>query len=162
MNVIDENNKVAQATQGATAAVFSTYFLEAYAAMIPWIIAAIPLIVLDLNLGRKKARARGIEVTFNKSVRMTVDKSFSYLCWSMLSVSTAKSFDCEWIKYAIMGIVYGLEVLSCIKSWLITKGYDLDEIEMIRIILKALWKRTTGADDDFKNMIKKQGHENNQ
>ena len=160
MNVIEENNKVAQATQGATAAVFSTYFLEAYAAMIPWLIAAIPLIVLDLRLGRKKARIRGIEVTFNKSARMTIDKSFSYLCWSMLSVSTAMSFGAEWIKFAIMGIVYGLEVISCIKSWLITKGYDLDETEMARIILKTFWKKTTGTDDDFKNMIKKQDNEN--
>ena len=155
MNPLEENNRVAMATQGATAAVFSTYFYDAYAAMLPWFIAAVPLIILDLNLGRKKARAKGQDVTFNKSVRMTIDKSFSYICWIMLSATLSMAFSANWIKYAIMGIVYGLEVVSCVKSWLYYKGYDMDEEEFIKIIVKKItgidFNPVINQDDDNKS-----------
>lgn len=66
MNVIEENNRMNMVTQGTTTAIMTGYFYSAYVAMLPWFAAAIPLILLDLKLGRAKARHRGEEVTVNK------------------------------------------------------------------------------------------------
>lgn len=162
MNIIDENNKSNMITQGTTTAVFSTYFHTAYIAMIPWFVAAIPLIIIDLKYGREKARRRyektknpDDKVTLNKSVRMTIDKSFSYICWIMLSTTLSMAFDCNYIKYGIMGIIYGLEVISIIRSYLQLKGYEVNEIAMLRLLIKLIWNKITGTQEDFKDIITK-------
>lgn len=154
MNVIEENNRINMLTQGTTTAVMTGYFYSAYVAMLPWFAAAIPLILLDLNLGRAKARQRGEEVTLNKSIRMTLDKSFSYICWIMLSTTLSMAFDTMAIKICIMAIVYGLEVVSTVKAWLIVKfKLDVDEKEMLRVICKWIWHKFTGGEEDFKSII---------
>lgn len=149
MNVIDEGNRMNMVTQGTTTVIMGSYFYSAYVAMLPWFIAAVPLILIDLRLGRKKARMKGEKVTLNKSVRMTIDKTFSYICWIMLSTTLAMAFDVEAIKYFIMGVIYGLEVISSLNSWFITKNINVDEIEMFRILLKFLWKRLTGEEEEL-------------
>lgn len=149
MNVIDEGSKMNMVTQGTTTVIMGSYFYSAYVAMLPWFIAAVPLILIDLRLGRKKARMKGEKVTLNKSVRMTIDKTFSYICWIMLSTTLAMAFDAESIKFVIMGVIYGLEVISALNSWFLTKGINVNEIEMFRILAKYLWKKLTGEEEEL-------------
>ena len=78
MNIIEEGNKVNMLTQGATAAVYSTYFYSAYMAMLPWFAVAVPLILIDLTLGVKRARIRGEDVTLNKAVQLACAKEYIY------------------------------------------------------------------------------------
>ena len=154
MNVIDEGNRMNMVTQGTTTVIMGSYFYSAYVAMLPWFIAAVPLILIDLRLGRKKARMKGEKVTINKSVRMTIDKTFSYICWIMLSTTLAMAFDEVSIKFVIMGVIYGLEVISALNSWFITKGINVNEIEMFRILFKFLWKRLTGEDEELHGVFR--------
>lgn len=153
MNVIDENNKTNLVTQGATTTVLSAYFHTAYVSMVPWFLAAIPLIILDLNYGRKRAKMRKETVTINKSVRMTLDKTLSYICWIMLSTTLSMAFGYDWIKFVIMAIIYGLEVLSVIRAYLFCKGIIVKDAVLIRTFLKYIWYRLTGQKEDFKDLI---------
>lgn len=58
MNIIDENNKSNMITLRNNYS--SIFYLLSYGhiAMIPWLVAAIPLIIIDLKYGREKARRR--------------------------------------------------------------------------------------------------------
>ena len=168
MNVVEENNKANMVTQGTTTAVFGAYFHTAYLSMLPWLFAAIPLILIDLNLGRKKAKLRYAKthknedkVTINKSVRMTIDKTFSYICWIMLSTSLAIAFSCDVVKYVIMAIIYGLEVWSILRSYLLTKGFEVSDVDLFRLLCKLVWNKLTGMQEDFKTIIKEKENDKN-
>ena len=58
------------------------------------------------------------------------------------------AFSANWIKYTIMGIVYGLEVISCVKAYLYKKGYEVDDAQLFKIIISKI----TGL--DLKSIIK--------
>lgn len=154
MNIVDENNKENMVTQGTTTAVMSSYFHSAYIAMLPWFFVAIPLIILDLRLGRKKARKIGEDVTINKSIRMTIDKTFSYICWIMLSATLSLAFETASIKFIIMGVIYLLEVWSSFGKWLFcTYDIKVNDAEMLRIAARWLWNKITGMDADFRKVF---------
>lgn len=155
LTIIEENNNVNMAVQGTSVAVMSNYFYHAYVDMLPWLLPAVPLILLDLKLGRAKAAKKGESVTFNKSVKMTIDKSFSYICWCMLSVTLSIAFDAPFIKYAIMAIVYGLEVTSCISNWILIKyNIEMSIVDFLPILFRFVWGRLTGLTDDFDKVFK--------
>lgn len=150
MNPINDNNNANLAVQGTTAAFVSGYMYDQYIAMFPWFVAAIPLILLDLRLGRQRARKNGESVTIRKSVKMTIDKSFSYICWIMLATTLSSVFDTDSIKYSIMGIIYGLEVGSCLSAWLFIKyDIELDLLEFLRLLFRFAWGKYTGMEEDF-------------
>lgn len=163
MNVVAESNNNANlAVQTTTTAVMTNYFYSYYVAMLPWFAAAVPLILIDLILGRKKARARGEKVTIGKSIKMTIDKSLSYICWIMLSTTLSVAFSLDFIKYFIMAAIYGLEVLSALNSWFESRGFDFNEGEMLRIVFKAIWNKILGIEEDFKTVVKSKEENNNE
>ena len=65
------------------------------------------------------------------------------------------AFDCNYIKYEIMGIIYGLEVISIIRSYLLLKGFVVNEAAILRLFLKVIWNKITWTQEDFKTIIKK-------
>lgn len=162
MNVLEENNKANMATQGTTTAFFTAYLHTAYVAMLPWLLVAVPLILLDLKYGRKKAQLKyertlsdKDKVTLNKSIRMTIDKVFSYICWIMLSITLSIAFEQNLIKYVLMGVIYGLEVWSLFRSYVFIKfGVELSDKSMLRLLLRMIWSKLTGMNDDFNDIIK--------
>lgn len=155
MNIIEENNKSNMVTQGTTTAVLSTYFHSAFIAMLPWLFAAVPLVITDLRLGRKKAKKNGEDVTINKTVRMTMDKCVSYVCWVWISTSMSITFGNPSIKFWIMGLVYFLEVWSSLGKWLYIRfDIKVNDTEMLRILAKAAWNKITGIESDFAKVFK--------
>lgn len=155
MNIVQENNNANLAIQGTTATIMSSYAYNYYIEMLPWMAAAIPLILIDLKLGRAKAKSKGEKVTIGKSLKMTMDKVFSYLCWMLLSVTLSVAFDAPFVKYVIMACIYGLEVMSSMNSWFISKGLNISEAEMFRLVFKGIYHKVTGIEEDFNNVINK-------
>lgn len=154
MNPINDNNNANLAVQGTTAAFVSGYMYDQYIAMFPWFMAAIPLILLDLRFGRERARKNGESVTIRKSVKMTIDKSFSYICWIMLSTTLSSVFETDAIKFSIMGLIYFLEVGSCFSAWLFIKyEIEVDNLEFLRLICKYICEKYTGMEHDFGRVL---------
>ena len=57
-----------------------------------------------------------------------------------------------------MSIIYGLEVLSLLNKYTESKGVDIDEVGMLKLLFKFIWSRITGNfDENFDDVVKKQG-----
>lgn len=157
-------------SQGAAATVVSTineHLGTILMDMLPFCYVAIPLIILDLYYGRKKAQYQydnnitNVPCTIQKSIKMTVQKIFNYISWVFLSISLSYAFGMPSLVTFIMTTIYGLEVLSLLDKYAEGKGVDIDEVGMIKIIFKFLWQRITGNNsENFDDVIKKQGEIN--
>lgn len=131
--------------------------------MLPFCYVAIPLIILDLYYGRKKAQYQfennisNIPCTLQKSIKMTIQKVFNYISWIFLSTSLSLAFNMSSLVIIIMAIIYGLEVMSLLNKYGESKGVDIDEVGMIKLIFKFIWSRITGNfDENFDEVVKKQ------
>lgn len=152
-------------SQGAAITVVSTMYGHLGAMlidMLPFCYVAIPLIILDLHYGRKKAKYQyennlsNEPCTWQKSVKMTLQKIFNYISWIFLSVSISMAFSAPSLIYWIMGIIYGLEVFSLLNKYTQSKGVNIDEVGMVKLLFRFLWSRLTGNfDEDFSDVVKK-------
>jgi len=119
-----------------TMAVSIAWFTDACARMFPWLIACIPLILLDLRYGVKAARYRHELVRFSKGLRATVGKVFEYLCWISVSVLLAHTFGEEWIEPLVLALVILNEFSSIIGNYFETKGYKWNQTAVWKAIAK--------------------------
>lgn len=153
------------ASQGAAITVASTMSGQMggiLLQMLPFCYVAIPLIILDLYYGRKKAQYRfenklsETPCTIQKSIKMTIQKIFNYISWIFLSTSLSLAFGIPSLVFLIMAFIYGLEVLSLLNKYGESKGIDIDEVGMIKLVIKFVWARITGNfDENFDEVIKK-------
>ena len=132
--------------------------------MLPFCYVAIPLITLDLYYGRKKAKYKyenklsDEPCTIQKSVKMTIQKVFNYVSWILLSTSMSMAFGVPSLVYIIMSFIYGLEVLSLINKYGESKGIDIDEVGMLKLVCKFIWSRITGNfDETFNDVVRRHG-----
>lgn len=152
-------------SQGAAITVVSTmsgHMGNILLQMLPFCYVAIPLIILDLYYGRKKAQYKyenklsNIPCTIQKSIKMTIQKVFNYISWIFLSVTLSVAFGLPSLVFVIMAIIYGLEVLSLLNKYCESKGIDIDEVGMVKLLFKFVWSRITGNfDGTFDDVIKK-------
>lgn len=158
---ISESNTANAVIQGGTASFLSIYLNQAYMEMLPWVIAAIPLIIGDLFFGIKKTMHKGEKVYIMKAISMTIDKTFSYVCWILISTTLSIAFQADVVKFTIMGFVYLREVISCFRNYLNTKGYDVNEAEMFKLLWKMFIRKGEEFDDGVeKCIIKKEETKN--
>lgn len=160
---MDTTSLVSQGAAVTVVPVVSEYLYNILFQMLPFCYVAIPLIILDLYYGRKRAKFQydnGItstRVTLQKSIKMTVQKIFNYISWIFLSVSLGSAFGMPSLVISIMAIIYGLEVMSLLNKYGESKGIDIDEVGMLKLLFKFLWSRITGNfDETFDDVVKKQ------
>ena len=151
---MDEATKSSLITQGVTAGFFSQYIHETYIAVLPWLIPAIPLILLVCKYGRLNAKAKREEVTWCKTIKMAVNKIFNYICWIMIACTLSIAFDCSAIAYAIMAVVYGLELMKCILRYVQSHGYKVSERQALVVFLKIILQKFTSMEVDTDQIIK--------
>lgn len=151
---MDEATKSSLITQGVTAGFFSQYIHETYIAVLPWLIPAIPLILLVCKYGRMNAKAKREEVTWCKTIKMAVNKIFNYICWIMIACTLSIAFNCPAIAYAIMAVVYGLELMKCILRYVQSHGYKVSERQALVVFLKIILQKFTSTDVDTDQIIK--------
>ncbi|WP_294477090.1 hypothetical protein [uncultured Bacteroides sp.] len=166
---IEDSNIGNVLIQGGTTAFFSVYMTQAYLDMLPWIVAAVPLIVGDLYFGIKKVRCKYVsskghseKPSFTKAIGMTIDKAFSYVCWILIATTLGLAFETSAIKYVIMGVVYLKELISCFRNYFNSKGYDVNEAEMFKLMWRlAIRKGEETTEELNKLIIKKEEKDEN-
>lgn len=163
--VLDTTSIVYQGAAITAVSAFHTQMESIFLQMLPFCYVAIPLIILDLYYGRKKAiyqyenNISSIPYKIQKSIKMTVQKIFNYISWIFLSTSLSLAFNTETIVIVIMSIIYGLEVLSLLNKYGESKGIDIDEVGMLKVLFKFIWSRITGNfDETFDDVVKKQNN----
>lgn len=160
-NTLDSTSLVSQGAAATVATTMSEHLGGILIEMLPFCYVAIPLIILDLYYGRKKAKYQyennitSIPCTIQKSIKMTIQKVFNYISWIFLSTSLSAAFGIPSLVFIIMAIIYGLEVLSLLNKYGESKGVDIDEVGMLKLLCKFIWSRITGNfDENFDDVIK--------
>lgn len=127
---------------GFTATVL-TPMIDGWAKLIPYIIFAIVLILADLRYGLKAARKRGEEIRHSRAWRRSLNKLVDYICWLSISwffgLTFGKDFGVPIISYAVLAIIYFIELQSILDNYLEYKG--LDKKISIWKLFKSLFKK---------------------
>lgn len=120
--------------QGGTSVVMTAFLAEVIADMLPFLIVAVIVILVDLIFGIRAARHRKEEVRYSRAFRRTVSKTFEYVCWVTLSSSLAVAFHFPALEWIILGAVILNEVVSIASNWCEMHGIRIKGLNLPKII----------------------------
>lgn len=119
--MIQERNII----NGATAAMVAP-LLDFFDNLLPFLLLAIVLIVVDSRFGIAAARKRGETIRTSRKWRRAINKLVDYICWVTLAGIFGQTFG-ETLGIPILSallllIVYGIEISSCFNNYFEAKG----------------------------------------
>lgn len=119
--MIQERNII----NGATAAMVAP-LLDFYNNLLPFLLLAIVLIVVDSRFGIAAARKHGETIRTSRKWRRAINKLVDYICWVTLAGMFGQTFG-EILGIPILSallllIVYGIEISSCFNNYFEAKG----------------------------------------
>jgi hypothetical protein len=120
--------------QGGTSVVMTAFLYEVIADMLPFLIVAVIVILVDLIFGIRAAQHRKEEVRYSRAFRRTVSKMFEYVCWVTLSSSLAVAFKFPTLEWIILGAVILNEVVSIASNWCEVHGIRIKGLNLPKII----------------------------
>lgn len=110
---------------GATTAMVAP-LLDFYNNLIPFILLAIVLIIVDSRFGIAAARKRGETIRTSRKWRRAINKLVDYVCWVTLAGLFGQTFGSilgiPILSGLFLLIVYGIEVTSCFNNYFEYKG----------------------------------------
>nr|DAP77330.1 MAG TPA: holin [Caudoviricetes sp.] len=110
---------------GTTAAMVAP-LLEFYNRLIPFLLLAIVLIIVDIRFGVAAARKRGEPIRTSRKWRRAINKLVDYICWVTLAGMFGEAFGeilgIPILSVLILLIVYGIEISSCFNNYFEAKG----------------------------------------
>lgn len=134
MNINDTATTQTVIVQGGTTTLLAAYFYQAIYVMIPYLIAAIIIIGVDLYFGILAARYHREQVRFSRAIRRTFNKVCEYFCWVMLSATLSISFNAVWLQYVILSVVMGNELTSVFSNYCEAHGKRIKGFNIFKII----------------------------
>lgn len=100
--------------------------LDFYNNLIPFILLAIVLIIVDSRFGIAAARKRGETIRPSRKWRRAINKLVDYVCWVTLAGLFGHTFGTilgiPVLSGLLLLIVYGIEVTSCFNNYFEYKG----------------------------------------
>lgn len=109
-------------------AAFFAIIAEFYAHLAPWLLLGVVLCLCDLRFGIKAARKRGEEIRTSRMWRRTINKMIDYLCWVTIAEVCSRTFaptlGVPVVSVAVLFVVYGIELSSCINNYFEYKGVN--------------------------------------
>ena len=80
-----------------------------------------------------------------------------------MSTTLSFAFGIPSLVIIIMAIIYGLEVMSLLNKYSESKGIDIDEVGMLKLLFKFVWSRLTGNfDENFNDVIRQHSEKQKQ
>lgn len=125
------------------------FFEQSLSRMLPYLVIAATVILIDLVFGIKASRRKGDRIRISRAVRRTIGKAVEYFCWVVLASSLAVATGYTAIETGLMLVVIGVELVSIVQNWYYWKfgrGPRV-KVDAARVI-EALVKAKTGADID--------------
>ena len=110
---------------GATAA-FISPLVDFYKSLVPFLLLAIVLIVVDSRFGIRAAEKRGETIRHSRVWRRAINKLVDYICWITLSGMIGQTFGLQFhiplLSIIMLCIVYGIELTSIFNNYFEYKG----------------------------------------
>lgn len=110
---------------GTTTAVVAP-LVDFYNSLIPFLLLAVVLIVVDSRFGVAAARKRGEPIRTSRKWRRAINKLVDYICWvtlaGMFGEAFGKILGIPILSALILLIVYGIEISSCFNNYFEAKG----------------------------------------
>lgn len=119
--ILQERNII----NGATAAMVAP-LLDFYQKLVPFLLLAIVLIIVDSRFGIAAAKKRGETIRTSRKWRRAINKLVDYVCWVTLAGLFGTTYG-EILGIPILSalfllIVYGVEISSCFNNYFEYKG----------------------------------------
>ena len=112
---------------GATAAVISP-LVDFYSKLLPFLMLAIALIIIDSRFGILASRKRGEIIRASRAVRRAINKLVDYICWvtlaGMIGQTFGAAFHIPLLAVIVMCIVYSIELTSIFNNYFFYKGIN--------------------------------------
>lgn len=97
-----------------------------YGHLAPWLLLGAVLVFVDLRFGLLAAKARKEDIRPSRAWRRTLNKMVDYLCWVTLAEVCSRTFGLALgapiVSIAMLFIIYGIELNSCVNNYLEYKG----------------------------------------
>ena len=110
---------------GATAAVISP-LVDFYTKLLPFILLAIILIMIDSRFGIQASRKRGEQIRTSRAIRRAINKLVDYICWitlaGMIGNTFGVAFHLPLLSIIVLCIVYAIELTSIFNNYFFYKG----------------------------------------
>lgn len=110
---------------GSTAALISP-LIDFYQNLIPFLILAIILIIVDSRFGVKAAKIRKETIRPSRMWRRAINKLVDYICWitlaGMIGTTFGLQFHIPLLSIIVLCIVYGIELTSIFNNYFEYKG----------------------------------------
>lgn len=119
---MNETNNLFSATMAALGMALSGF----YGHLAPWLMLGMVLVMVDLRFGLLAAKARKEDIRPSRAWRRTFNKMVDYLCWVTLAEVCSRTFGitigAPVVSMAMLFIIYGIELNSCVNNYLEYKG----------------------------------------
>lgn len=110
---------------GATAAVISP-LVDFYSSLLPFLMLAIALIIIDSRFGIQASKKRGEAIRTSRAVRRAINKLVDYICWitlaGMIGQTFGTAFHVPLLSIIVLCIVYSIELTSIFNNYFFYKG----------------------------------------
>ncbi len=119
---MSETNNLFSAAMAALGMVFADF----YGHLAPWLLLGMVLVLVDLRFGLLAAKSRKEQIRPSRAWRRTLNKMVDYLCWVTLAEVCSRTFGVSIgvpvVSMAMLFIIYGIELNSCVNNYLEYKG----------------------------------------
>lgn len=124
---------------GGFTAVLISPMVDFYTVLVPYLILAMVLIILDLRWGLAAARVRHETIRTSRAWRRTINKMVDYICWVTLAGLFGQAFGeilgIPILAAVMMLVIYGIELNSCFSNYFAARGMKL-KINVFRFLSK--------------------------
>ena len=122
------------------------FFQNSLQKLVPLMVIAAAVIVLDLIYGWKAAKKRGTEpVTISRALRRTIGKAVEYFCWCVLASTLGVALKMPTLENIIVIVVIGIECISIFQNWYYVHYKKAINIDVAKIGEEVI-KDKTGID----------------
>ena len=143
------NQAIVDASSGGFAAIVGSIYERGVEEAVPWLIAMVCVVVVDLFAGVRCAWLMGERIRWSTGVRRTLSKLITYIsfvvCAVMINVASNTEFDIA--KWSCL-FICAVEGFSVAENILKPHGFDINLVNLI----KAIGKK---HDVDLNGVVKK-------
>lgn len=149
-----EKTVMVTATEGGYSLILAAFLQESIGHIIPWLIVSLFVIICDLVVGIRKSLMMGEEVRFSSACRRTIGKIVSYFTFVIMVsvIDVAANGGGTIDKWACLAVCL-IEFSSIMSNILKPKGYDINLIKMLAVVLG---KKFSVDKKDIEEIIEKE------